>query len=95
MTYRVCPYCEGVGEVNIKCVSALDQLDLYKRAREGDLEHALKLKRKNRELREALNKLIHANRDSIDDYENIDIACEEGMKLLPNYQDDKRLFPEY
>ena len=43
-----------------------------------------------KELEEALDKLVHANEDDIDDYPAIDRACEEAKKLLPNYKPRRR-----
>jgi hypothetical protein len=47
-----------------------------------------------KELAAALNKLIHACEDQIDDYGNIDTACIEGKKLLPDYNETP-IFTEY
>jgi hypothetical protein len=46
------------------------------------------------ELAAALNKLIHAYEDQIDDYGNIQKACAEAKKLLPNYNETP-IFTEY
>jgi hypothetical protein len=46
------------------------------------------------QLREVLNNLIHANEDMIDNYGAINHFCEEGKKLLPNY-DEKEIFDDY
>ena len=38
------------------------------------------------ELREALDALVHACEDEIDDYPRIEAACEQAKKLLPEYK---------
>jgi len=43
-------------------------------------------------LRAALDELVHANEDEIDDYPRIHLACVAAKKLLPDYTD--RVDPE-
>lgn len=38
-------------------------------------------------LRAALNELVHACRDEIDNYQFIQKACEKAEKLIPGYSD--------
>ncbi len=36
----------------------------------------------------ALNELVHANEDTIDDYGNIQIACDRAKNLIPDYSSE-------
>ena len=45
-------------------------------------------------LREALNALVHAHEDLIDDYSRINKACEHAKQLLPKY-DETPLHTDY
>ena len=49
---------------------------------------------REKELENALNELIHACEDMIDNYDAISNACEKGKELLPNYSEEP-IFTEY
>ncbi len=39
-------------------------------------------------LRQALDELVHACQDEVDDYDRINSACKAAKKLLPDYKEE-------
>ena len=78
-----------------------DIIEKYRRERMGECEHGINkrlpcktcmaatidtLEQRENALEAALDALVHANEDSIDDYERIGDACDAAKVLLPGYE---------
>jgi len=49
-------------------------------------DEIVELRAKANDFEVALDALVHANEDRIDDYETIDEACDAAIALLPDYE---------